>query len=234
MIYRACRQWAIINLLVAVVVGGIGCNGIDTKITYLDPENAPKPGDKNWIALFNGKDFTGWIQKQRNVPMSWKVVDGVMVNTALHGHPGTDIYTERKFDDFEIYYEYRIPPGSNSGVYLRGCYEIQILDSFGDKRKQNSKHINGAIYGLLAVPQSVSRKAGEWQTVYAKLAGKKLTVVLNGYQVFDNVELTRITPGGLGKDYSKSGPILIQGNHGSVDFRTMMIRPIKCTAGNQT
>ncbi|MHC4445091.1 MAG: 3-keto-disaccharide hydrolase [Planctomycetota bacterium] len=218
------KRVTLIGLIIVPAIGMIGCNGMN----YIDPDNAPKPREKDWIALCNGTDLTGWVQKDKKVPMSWKVVDGVMVNTISHGHHGTDIYTQQKFDDFEIYYEYRIPQGSNSGVYLRGRYELQIIDDVGWSRsKLRPNQRNGAIYSILAPLENVSRNPGQWQSVYAKLVGKKLTVVLNGKKIHDNAQLPRATAGGLDKNVGQPGPILIQGNHGSIDMRNIMIRPIK-------
>jgi len=221
----------VLTLANVLIMGTFGCNGSSSWWNaYIDPENAPKARDKGWIPLCNGKDLTGWLAKDKSVPMSWKVVDGMMVNTSSHGHHGTDLYTEQKFDDFEIYYEYRIPECSNSGLYLRGRYEVQILDNACWKEKHKnlgSDQLNGAIYGVQAVPEDASRGPGEWQSVYAKLIGKKLTLILNGRKIHDNYELPRATAGGLDRAVGEPGAIMIQGNHGSIDVRKMMIRPIK-------
>ncbi len=92
------------------------------KICFMD--NYHKPSGDGWLRLFNGKDLTGWVQREADRPASFKVEDGVLKNVPPAGGHGNDIYTEMKFQDFEVYYEYRIPAGSNSGLYLRGRYEI--------------------------------------------------------------------------------------------------------------
>jgi len=227
MLSTLSKNLVLCGLLTTLVIIITGCGDLASKTTYLDPENAPKAGDKGWIPLFNGKDLSGWIIKDKSVPMSWKAVDGMMSNTSSHEHRGSDIYTEQKFKDFEIYYEYRIPKASNSGLYLRGRYEIQILDDDSHPNlRPNQK--NGAFYDLMAPKNKITRKAGEWQSVYAKLCGNKVTVILNGMTIFDNAVLARPTRGGLDmkNDPNLPGPILIQGNHGSIDVRNIMIRPI--------
>jgi len=190
---------------------------------YIDAGHAP--AGKGWIALCNGKDLTGWHQRpgHEDRPLSWKVVNGVMVNTAGHGKPACDIVTDRKFDNFELYYEYRIPKGSNSGMYLRGRYEIQIADDHGRKP---SKGGNGALYSLAAPAHNVSRPAGQWQSVCAKIVGKKVTVILNGTRVIDNAEATRPTGGERDRDVDQPGPIMIQGDHGPIEVRNIMIKPL--------
>ena len=190
---------------------------------YLDAAHAPT--GKGWVALCNGKDLTGWHKRRHHErPLSWKVIDGVMVNTTGRGKHGTDIVTDRKFDDFELYCEYRIPKGSNSGVYLRGRYEIQIADDHGRKP---SKGGSGSLYSLAVPARNVSLPAGEWQSVYAKIVGKRITVVFNGIKTVDNIEATRPTGGELDRKVNEPGPIMIQGDHGSIEVRNLMLRPIK-------
>ncbi len=192
---------------------------------YLDSKNSPKgPG---WIDLCNGKDLAGWHRRPgHDRPLSWKVVAGVMVNTTSPEKHGTDIVSDRKFKDFELYYEYRIPKGSNSGMYLRGRYEIQICDDYGQAPGTGS---NGALYSLAPPARNASRKPGEWQSVYARIVGKKVSVILNGVKTVDNIEATRPTGGELDRDVGKPGPIMIQGDHGSIDVRRLMLRPIAAT-----
>jgi hypothetical protein len=190
---------------------------------YLDPEHAPLgPG---WRRLFNEKDLTGWHARDPNVGMSWRVEDGLLRNTSdLSKHDGVDLISDEQFRDFEIYYEYRVPKGSNSGLYLRGRYEIQILDSLG---KPAGNGQNGAIYSLMAPSRNVSREANQWQSVYATMIGNTINVWLNGEKVIDTLEPSRATGDELDQNYDLPGPILLQGNHGSVDFRNLFIRTIE-------
>src|SRR5687767_7841506 len=145
------------------------------KRKYLDREHAPK--GEGWIDLYNGKDLSGWKKREPDARMSWKVVDGILTNDAPHDNPGVDIISEKKFDDYEIYYEYKLPKHSNSGMYLRGRYEIQILEDHGTEATVES---NGGIYSLIAPTKNVSKPAGEWQVVYANIKGRKVNVWLNG------------------------------------------------------
>jgi hypothetical protein len=196
------------------------------KINFLDKVNGPK--GKGWIALCDGKDLAGWQSMTPDKPMSWKVVDGVMVNEKPHG---VNIYTDKKFNDFEFYAEYKISEGGNSGVFLRGLYEIQIIDDYGvpsDKPKDSG---NGGMWSLKPPSKNVSKPAGQWQSVYAKLVGDTVTVILNGQKIIDNFKLERPTfyydemkpivkPG-------QPGPIILQGDHKPVEYRNVYIRPIK-------
>lgn len=187
---------------------------------YLDAAHAPKGA--GWIALITA-DLSGWRPRNTDRPSLWKVADGVMINAVGPGQHGVDIVTERKFNDFELYYEYRVPKGSNSGMYLRGRYEIQIVDDFGQAPGNGS---NGSIYSVAAPAQNVSRPAGEWQSAYVKLTGKRATVVLNGVKIIDSVELPHATGGALDDKVDEPGPIMIQGDHGAVEVRNLMLRPI--------
>jgi hypothetical protein len=186
---------------------------------YLDRERAP--AGEGWIPLIRD-DLGNWTSRHDR-PMSWRVEDGMLINVSTAEQLGVDIYSDEQFEDFEIYYEYRIPPGSNSGLYLRGRYEIQILDDYG---LEPSVQTNGGIYSLVAPARNVSRPPGEWQSVYAKLIGRTVTVYLNGEKVVDEFELTRPSGGELDGNEDQPGPILLQGDHGSIDFRHLKVRPI--------
>jgi hypothetical protein len=188
---------------------------------YLDAENAP--AGSGWFPLI-AQDLSGWHPRSTDRPLSWKVVDGVLVNAFEPGQHGVDLITDRKFDDFEVYYEYRVPPHSNSGLYLRGRYEIQILDDV-DRPLDNGS--NGALYSLAAPSRKVTRPAGEWQSARARIVGNRITVILNGVKVVDNVEATRPTGGELDNKVNEPGPIMIQGDHGPIEVRRLMIHPLK-------
>jgi hypothetical protein len=178
-----------------------------------------EPPSKEVRALFNGKDLTGWKLRHEGARNGWKVVDGVLVNTP----PSTDIYTEEKFKDFRLHVEYRIPPRSNSGIYLRGRYEIQIDDNYG---KAVTEHGNGAVYGRITPSENASKAAGEWQIVDATLVGRRVTVVLNGKKIIDNQEIAGPTGAALDDREEEPGPLLLQGDHGVVEFRNIAIKPL--------
>jgi hypothetical protein len=190
---------------------------------YLDREHAPKRGE-GWIDLFNRKDLSGWKKRDPNQEMSWKVVDRILTNESPHEKPGVDIISEQTFDDYEIYYEYKLPKDSNSGVYFRGRYEVQVLEDHG---KPATVESNGGIYSLTAPSKNVSKPAGEWQVVYANIKGRKVNVWLNGEHVVQDFEVKHPTGLALDNEEDKPGPVLVQGNHGSIEFRYIMVRPIK-------
>lgn len=175
--------------------------------------------------LFNGKDLTGWKLRKPDGQASWSVKDGILVNDVSPGKHGTDLVSEEKFRDFVLRYEYKIPKGANSGVYLRGRYEIQVMDDY--ERGRPTRGGNGAIYNTAPVAKFVSKPAGEWQTVEATIKGDKVTVILNGEKVHDNVTVEKPTGGELDRDVDQPGPVMLQGDHGSVSFRKIEIKELK-------
>lgn len=213
------------NLLLAALVLAVyaGCSHVPNA---LDPEHAPK--GSGWKCLFNGKDLTGWHRRaDHDRPLSWKVEDGLLTNALEPGQHGTDLVTDEKFRNFEIYYEYRVPKSSNSGMYLRGLYEVQILEDGGAEPGPGT---NGGIWATAAPRINASKPAGEWQSSYVKICGQQVKlVVLNGETIHENVELTRPTGGDLrdqiGMD--EPGPIMIQGDHGEIQLRNIWIREIQ-------
>jgi Domain of Unknown Function (DUF1080) len=174
---------------------------------------------ERWISLFDGKDLSGWHLRDANAHNGWKAENGLLVNTP----PSTDLVSDQKFRDFDIHYEYMYPAGSNSGVYLRGRYEIQIQDDYG---KAPESHINGAIYGLITPSSNPTRPAGQWQTVDARIRGDQVTVVLNGTRIIRDAALTHPTGGALDDQVGEPGPIMLQGDHGPISFRNIRVRPM--------
>ena len=175
--------------------------------------------------LFNGKDLSGWKLRNPQGTPSWSVKDGILVNDVSGGKHGTDLVSEHKFRDFALRYEYQIAKGANSGVYLRGRYEIQVLDDHA--RGKPSKGGNGAIYNTAPVAKFASKPAGEWQTAEATIKGDKITVILNGEKVHDNVTVDKPTGGELDRNVDQPGPIMLQGDHGSISFRKIEIKELK-------
>ncbi|MBL9138235.1 MAG: ThuA domain-containing protein [Verrucomicrobiales bacterium] len=173
--------------------------------------------------LFNGEDLSGWKLRNAGGAFTWSAQNGMMVNEIPEGGHGTDLMTEEKFKDFVIRYEYMIPKGANSGLYLRGRYEIQILEDHG---KPASDGGNGGLYSVKAPTQNVSKPAGQWQQVEATIRGDRITVVLNGVKVHDEVAVTRGTGGQLDNNLDQPGPILLQGDHGAVAFRNVRLKAL--------
>jgi hypothetical protein len=169
------------------------------------------------LALFNGKDLTGWKPRDSSKPNGWIVKDGVLTNAK----PGNDLLSERKFDDFQLDLEFRYNQRGNSGVYLRGRYEFQIEDSHG---RDPEEHLAGSIYGFLAPRLNAAKPAGEWQTARVTLVGRRVTIVLNGETVVDRQEIPGITGGALDSNEGEPGPLMLQGDHEFVEFRKVEIR----------
>ena len=172
--------------------------------------------------LFNGVDLAGWHYRNPNGLKSWSAQNGMLVNTLGKDEHGTDLVTTGKFLNFRVRYEYMVPKGANSGFYLRGRHEIQILDD-GDA-VQPSTTSNGSFYNHTAPKKMVSRKAGEWQQVDAVVIGNKATVMLNGETIMDNVVLDRPTGGELDNKVNEPGPFFVQGDHGAVAFRNLRVK----------
>jgi hypothetical protein len=169
------------------------------------------------IKLFDGTDLKGWHTQGKN---QWIVQDGIMKSPAS----GSNIMTDQLFDDFKLHIEFRYPKGSNSGVYLRGRYEIQIVDSKGEEATVDYL---GAIYGFLAPIEMMAKDAGEWQSYDVTLVGRLVTLAVNGKTVICNQKIPGITGGALNSQEGEPGPIMIQGDHGPIDFRNIIITPAK-------
>jgi hypothetical protein len=177
-----------------------------------------KPGKP--VDLFNGKDVSGWLCQDPRRPMGWSVKDGILMN---EGRGANNIYTQQKFNDFNLQVEFHVDPQSNSGVYLRGRYEIQILDGYG---RPLDVHSQGALYGFIIPSVNADKPAGEWQTYDITLIANHVTVILNGTKIIDNGEVPGITGGALDANEKGPGPILLQGDHGRVQFRKVRLTPL--------
>lgn len=176
--------------------------------------------------LFNGKDLAGWKLRNPNGHNSWSVLPGgILKNTVEKGVHGTDLVTERKFWNFTVRYEYMTPENSNSGFYLRGRHEIQILGDYSPDGKP-SLGGNGAIYNFKAPDKFVTKPAGEWQTVEATMIGNRITVIMNGVKIHDNVVCDRATGSEIDGKVNEPGPIFLQGDHGTVSFRNLRIKEL--------
>lgn len=175
--------------------------------------------------LFNGKDTTGWKLRSPSGHNSWTVEGGVLKNTVNKGEHGTDLVTTDKFWNFTVRYDFMVPDGSNSGFYLRGRHEIQILGDY--KTGKTALGGNGAIYNFKAPDKFVSKPGNEWQTAEATIVGNKITVTLNGVKIHDNLECDKATGSEIDNKVKESGPIFLQGDHGTVSFRNIRIKEIK-------
>lgn len=172
------------------------------------------------IALFNGKDLDGWQPLGDPNNFLWKVIDGVMVNDGY----GANIVSVQKFKDFKFHIEFRVPQHGNSGVYLRGRYEVQVADSFGQEPSSGGC---GGLYSRVTPSVNASKPPGEWQTFEGQIIGQYITVALNGTKIIDNHEIRGITGGALDSHEHEPGPIYLQGDHGKIEYRKLIITPVK-------
>ena len=180
--------------------------------------------EAGFVPLFNGKDTTGWHLRRKDGHNSWTIDGNVLKNTVNAGEHGTDLVTDKKFWNFTVRYEFQVPDNSNSGFYLRGRHEIQILGDF--KNGKAAKGGNGAIYNHTAPSEFASKPGGEWQTAEATIIGNKITVTLNGKKIHDNVECNKATGSEIDNKVTEPGPIFLQGDHGTVSFRNMRIKEL--------
>ena len=190
-------------------------------------ERAPdlkRSGQPQWgksLKLFDGKDLAGWTPSDPNATAKWKIEDGTLVTPGR----GPELITNAKFQDFKLHIEFNCGKGSNSGIYLRGRYELQIED---DPEPEGPTMRTGGIYGFLAPSPEAPRKPGEWQSYDIVLVGRVVTVVLNGQTIIDSKEIPGITGGALDSHEGEPGPIYLQGSEaGHVAFRNITITPAK-------
>lgn len=173
------------------------------------------------VKLFNGKDLTGW--KPSGGTNNWKAVNGELQNTK----GGANLLSNDSYTDFKLHIEFKYPKGGNSGVYLRGRYEVQVEDN-GDAEPQ-PVHLGG-VYGFLVPNENVSKGPDVWQTYDITLIGRRVTVVLNGKTVIADQTIPGITGGALDSDEGAPGPFYLQGDHGPVVYRNIVLTPVKSGA----
>ena len=170
------------------------------------------------IKIFNGLNLDGWhASKKKN---QWVAENGIMKCP----QSGANIITDQTFNDFKLHIEFRYPEGSNSGVYLRGRYEIQVEDNRGQEPLST---FFGGIYGFITPNEMAAKAPGEWQTYDVTLVGRKVTVVANGKKIITDQIIPGITGGALDSKEGEPGPIMLQGDHGPVEYRNIIITPAK-------
>lgn len=166
-----------------------------------------------WICLFNGKNLGGWKLRNPDARQSWIVVEGVLHNEPTHNAGGTDICTVEKFGDCLLHIEFKAPKGSNSGVYLQGRYEVQIADSYGQWQS----------YDILFRQARINEKG--------KVVKKaRISVLHNDRKIIDNVELHEVAKGVLDNKEGTPGPLMLKGNHSSLDYRNIFLSPLDANA----
>jgi len=167
--------------------------------------------------LFNGRGLSGW-ETDPHAASHWMVQSGELQNTQA----GANIRTTRKFTDFKLHIEYNCPPGGNSGVYLRGRYEVQI--EYEPPSKNDIFHGMGSIYGFIPPASEVAPRPGQWESYDVTLVGRSVTVVRDGVLTINNAIIPGITGGALDSHESEPGPIYLQGDHtGGLKYRNITI-----------
>jgi hypothetical protein len=171
-------------------------------------------------SLFDGITLNQWKPLESERQNQWEAQDGLLVNP----RSGVNLITEEKFTDFKLHIEARYPAQSNSGIYLRGRYEVQVEDSYG---KEPSSILFGGVYGFLTPNEIAAKKAGEWQVFEITLIGRRVTIVANGKTVINDQIIPGITGGAIDSKEGTPGPIMLQGDHGVVAFRNISIQTPK-------
>jgi hypothetical protein len=172
------------------------------------------------VKLFDGNDLAGWASLDPSAK-PWRVADGALISPGS----GADLRSNAAFGDFKLHLEFNCAPGANSGVYLRGRYEVQIED---DVAPEGPTMRTGGVYGYLAPVKEAERKPGVWQTYDITLVGRWVTVVLNGKTLIDHREIPGITGGALDSNEGLPGPLVLQGSEvGNVAYRNIVVTPAR-------
>lgn len=169
------------------------------------------------VRLFNGQNLAGWYTVGGD--NQWSAVQGVLTNAKA----GANLVTDAVFSDFRLHVEVRYPARGNSGVYLRGRHEVQVEDSVVSSAEATGGL--GAIYGFVIPNQNAAKGAGEWQSLDITLIGRRVSVVLNGRQIICEQEIPGPTGGALDSQEGTAGPIMLQGDHGPVEYRNIVLTP---------
>ena len=201
----------------------LGPDGAALKWTGVRAPAFGPTGQVAWgdpVELFNGKDLTGWKPRNAAKPGCWSVVDGTLTLTP----PCVDLVSERTFGDAKLHVEFMYPAKANSGLYLRGRYEVQIQDDAG---KSLDALRMGGVYGFIRPYVDAALKANDWQAYDITLQGQRVTIALNGKTIADNEVITGITGGALDSAEGTPGPLMLQGDHGKVSFRKITLTPAR-------
>jgi hypothetical protein len=170
------------------------------------------------ITLLNKNNLSGWHSSGKT--NQWVVENDILKSP----RSGSNIITDKKFTDFKLHIEFRYPAESNSGVYLRGRYEVQVEDNKG---MEPMSTLFGGIYGFLTPNEIVAKSPGEWQSFDITLVGRRVSIIANGKAIITDQIIPGITGGALDSKEGEPGPIMLQGDHGPIEFRNIVIRGVK-------
>ena len=170
------------------------------------------------IQLIKKNNLAGWHPSGKE--NQWVVENGILKNPKS----GSNIITDKKFTDFKLHIEFRYPAGSNSGVYLRGRYEVQVEDNRG---MEPLSTLFGGIYGFLTPTEIVAKAPGEWQSFDITLVGRRVSVIANGKAIIIDQAIPGITGGALDSKEGEPGPIMLQGDHGPIEYRNIVVTPAR-------
>ena len=199
----------------------------DGKVHHFEGRKAPLLLSKKapvWgapVTLFDGKTLAGWKLRDTKKKDGWAVVNGELA--VVEPKDNADLVSERSFQDMKIHIEFNVDPKSNSGVYVRGRYEVQILDN-PDKKMALDAHGCGGVYSRIAPTVDATKPAGEWQALDIEAVGRQISVTLNGTKIVQGL-LDGVTGGALNPFEGEPGPLMLQGDHGKVRFRNIVVTP---------
>lgn len=197
------------------------CSGEKYPFTGVRAPLLKRTAEPSWgtpVTLFNGKNLDGWVAMGPD--NKWVAANGILKSPGS----GANLMTTGKYNDFKLHIEFCLQPGSNSGVYLRGRYEVQVIDCKGE---EPSSTLLGGVYGFLTPNENVAKAPGEWQTYDITLIGRRVTIEANGKKIINDQIIPGITGGAIDSREGEPGPILLQGDHGSIEFRNIVLTPAK-------
>jgi Domain of Unknown Function (DUF1080) len=209
------------------LAGSLTVAGYDAGNRTFEGVRAPEikdVDDDSWtkgapVELFNQRDLTGWHAMVPGKDLGWVMKDGALSNVA----GANNLVSEQKFWNFELHAEFRLGKESNSGIGLRGRYEVQILEDYG---KPADVHGMGALYGRATPSKNAGKGAGEWQTFDVRLVGRIVTITVNGEQVLTRFSIEGLTAIAHDRNEAEPGPISVQGDHGAVEIRKLTVTPL--------
>ncbi|MEN6493760.1 MAG: DUF1080 domain-containing protein, partial [Thermoguttaceae bacterium] len=226
------RQARLLGLTIAGIVLGLATIALLLSVGGEKPEArspAVEPSPKATeiiVILFDGKTLNGWRPRDPQGGLCWSVRDGALACDAQLG--GSDLISELSFQDFELHLEFLLERGANSGVYLRGRYEIQLIDA---RNRRPGNNTCGAICTLIPPTSNAYRGAGQWNSLDVKLVGRHVTVTMNGQRIIDDQEIPRPTAAPLDDLETQPGPIMLQRwGDGVTMFRNIQVRGLMCIA----